>query len=95
MAAHTQAVRRGAPDTSCIVSMPRSMLRGSHATRDVALLDRTSIPRERDQSPADERSEPADRREDGVADQAGARGVLEQEPVGPTQSERGQDPRRR
>ena len=52
---------------------------------------RTSIPRERDQSPADERSQPAERREDGVTDQAGARGVLEQETVGPTQSERGQD----
>ena len=40
MAAHTQAMRRGAPDTFCIVSMPRSMPRDSYATRDVALLNR-------------------------------------------------------
>ena len=40
----------------------------------------------------DERSRPANRREDRVTDQAGARGVLEQEPVGPTKSERRQDP---
>ena len=52
----------------------------------------TSIPRECDQSSADECSQPADRREDGVTDHAVAGGVVEQEPVGPTDGERSQDP---
>ena len=71
--------------SSCRPCSP-CMEQGRRAGRAIA-----SIPRERDQSPADERSQPADHREDGVAGQAGARGVPEQEPVGPTQSERGED----
>ena len=42
MIAHTQAVRRGAPDTFCIVSMPY----GSYATRDVAVLNAVRLMKE-------------------------------------------------
>ncbi len=42
MIAHTQAVRRGAPDTFCLVSMPY----GSYATRDVAVLNATRMMKE-------------------------------------------------
>ena len=39
---HTQAVRRGAPDTFCIVSMPY----GSYATRDIAVLNAVRLMKE-------------------------------------------------
>ena len=42
MIAHTQAVRRGAPDTFCIVSMPY----GSYATRDAAVLNAVRLMKE-------------------------------------------------
>ena len=42
MIAHTQAVRRGAADTFCIVSMPY----GSYATRDVAVLNAVRLMKE-------------------------------------------------
>ena len=42
MIGHTQAVRRGAPDTFCIVSMPY----GSYATRDVAVLNAVRLMKE-------------------------------------------------
>ena len=42
MIAHCQAVRRGAPDTFCIVSMPY----GSYATRDVAVLNAVRLMKE-------------------------------------------------
>ena len=42
MIAHTQAVRRGAPDTFCIVSMPY----GSYATRDLAVLNAVRLMKE-------------------------------------------------
>jgi 3-methyl-2-oxobutanoate hydroxymethyltransferase len=42
MIAHTQAVRRGAPDTFCLVSMPY----GSYATRDVAVLNAVRLMKE-------------------------------------------------
>ena len=42
MIAHTHAVRRGAPDTFCIVSMPY----GSYATRDVAVLNAVRLMKE-------------------------------------------------
>jgi 3-methyl-2-oxobutanoate hydroxymethyltransferase len=42
MVGHTQAVRRGAPDTFCIVSMPY----GSYATRDVAVLNAVRLMKE-------------------------------------------------
>lgn len=42
MIGHTQAVRRGAPDTFCIVSMPY----GSYATQDVAVLNAVRLMKE-------------------------------------------------
>ena len=42
MISHTQAVRRGAPDTFCMVSMPY----GSYATRDVAVLNGVRLMKE-------------------------------------------------
>ena len=42
MIGHTQAVRRGAPNTFCIVSMPY----GSYATRDIAVLNAVRLMKE-------------------------------------------------
>lgn len=42
MIAHTQAVRRGAPDTFCLVSMPY----GSYATKDIAVLNAVRLMKE-------------------------------------------------
>ena len=44
---HTHAVRRGAPDTFCLVSMPY----GSYATRDVAVLSAVRLMNCRDANP--------------------------------------------